>query len=228
MIIVANYVNFITGQYIPVEGAIVEFNGEKKVTDDQGVVVFVAPEVNIDTRYPITASKADYKTAFSKIIVTNNDTLNGKIQGHVYENNGEFNGLAPLKGVEVIVYQLKDEKSQDVGIVYPVYSKTYTDDKGRYELIVERGYYRIEVHKDGYKPVKPVDVYVDANETVKVDFQLHRVSNVPPVVDIRYPHNGEKVSGKDLHIEVPYEEHKIMRGVMSEVANMYNPLSEAS
>ena len=115
--------------------------------------------------------------------------------------------MAPLKGVEVIVYQLKDEKSQDVGIVYPVYSKTYTDDKGRYELIVERGYYRIEVHKDGYKPARSVDVYVDANETVNIDFkikklQTRKISGLVFEQKYLYPHNTIKSKSRILLINI--------------------------
>ena len=62
---------------IPLQDVTVAFNLEEKLTDINGMVSFVAPNVTSDTFYPIEASKYGYLPATASIEVLNLDGSDG-------------------------------------------------------------------------------------------------------------------------------------------------------
>lgn len=61
----------------PVEDVIVTFNSEQMITDEDGAVYFVAPEVNSNTFYTVEASKYGYLPTSASVEVINADVSNG-------------------------------------------------------------------------------------------------------------------------------------------------------
>jgi len=58
----------------PIEGAIVQFNGETNLTNENGMVTFVAPEVEENTTFEITAHKLGYTNVTTTIVVNNRES----------------------------------------------------------------------------------------------------------------------------------------------------------
>ncbi|MFH1101830.1 MAG: hypothetical protein V1726_07330 [Methanobacteriota archaeon] len=71
----------ITANGHPIEQALVTFNEENKVTDQNGQVEFISPQVDEDTNTEINASKQGYHYALSSILVVNLDVTPGKEPG---------------------------------------------------------------------------------------------------------------------------------------------------
>jgi len=59
----------ISADDVAVEGVLVVFAGALFYTDESGIVIFTAPPVEEDITYAITASKSDYVSAESSILV---------------------------------------------------------------------------------------------------------------------------------------------------------------
>jgi len=71
-VIVADYITE-DGMYSPVEGAIVEFNGETNLTNESGITTFVAPEVKENTTFQIIAQKGTLSNSTSILVIDNPD-----------------------------------------------------------------------------------------------------------------------------------------------------------
>jgi len=193
---------------IPVEDAMVTVSWMRCVfyTGPDGSVSLEAPMVKKNTTFYISASKDGYISTYLTITVINKDLeTTGKIHGRVYEivvpTVEEFNGTyidyvypKPVEGAKVTAWRTYYPHAPQDLISPPYPYVTYTDKDGNYRLSLKPGQYRITVAKGGYKTVTRT-VYINSHESKKVDFQLHRISNIPPVVNIRYPYDGEKVSG---------------------------------
>ena len=171
-------------------------------TGPDGSVSLEAPMVEKNTTFYIKASKDGYKSAYLTITVINKDIETGKIHGRVYEIIAppveEFNGTyaypKPIEGAKVTAWRTYYPHAPQDLISSPYPYVTYTDKDGNYRLLLKPGEYRITVTKEGYETATKI-VYVNSYEDKRVDFQLHRIPGVPPEVNIRYPHNDEKVSG---------------------------------
>ena len=69
-VIVADYTTE-DGIYSPVEGAMVEFNGETNLTNESGITTFVAPEVKENTTFQIIAQKDTLSNSTSILVINN-------------------------------------------------------------------------------------------------------------------------------------------------------------
>ena len=70
---------------IPLEGVTVSFNSEEKLTNENGIISFTAPNVTIDTFYSIESTRYGYLPASASIEVINLDggETSRKIQIHI-------------------------------------------------------------------------------------------------------------------------------------------------
>ncbi len=121
-------------------GANVTFNENTGQTNNNGQVNFIAPDVNKNTKYTITATHQDYAKAASYITVVNEQEKIGHIYGVVFDDSG------PLNGVSVCV-KLTESSYQ---------CTSPTDENGQYVLTAPIGTYSLEVSKAGYVPITEI------------------------------------------------------------------------
>lgn len=148
-----------------IENVMVEFMGEIYYTNENGEVELIAPYVEIDTDYLITARKEGYQEDSAWITVLNQDELDpskGWIFGDVYS------GALPLENAQILVSN--DGKSWS----------TSTDEFGRYILSVPADLYTVEVSLDGYVPSSKSGITVLPQSAIEQSFNLQEIEDYEP------------------------------------------------
>ena len=172
IIIVASYVNFSTSDYLPVEDAVVEFNGETNLTNESGITTFVAPEVDENTTFEITAQKEGY--------IEKNITLTIKnIEKKDTEDQPLYIYYSPKTVFErsEFVIVVADYITEDGEYYSPVEKAMVTFDR-KTNLTNETGVtllvapevdedksYKITVYKDGYEEIETTLTVKDIDGT---------------------------------------------------------------
>lgn len=155
-----------------IEAAQLQFLNTPYYTDNNGQVTLLAPWVDKDTVYSITASKPGYQGATTTIKILNKVDL-GWVQGVVMENLS--NGTIPLADAMVCLI-ISDEDNV-------ITSKcTFTDEQGAYTIEANAGTYTIKAGKKGYITSTVNNVAIKSNETTWINFTLERGTGTEPGV----------------------------------------------
>jgi hypothetical protein len=142
------------------------------LSDSNGVVFFMAPQVEEDTSYQITATKDGYTSSSIWITVLNSEeSLSGWVQGTVSETSG--NTTLPLADTMVCLF-LTYESSV-------ITSKcTFTDKEGAYAIPTPIGTYTLKAGKKGYITATVTDVTITGNKITWMNFTLESGTNSEP------------------------------------------------
>jgi len=113
----------ISADDVAVEGVLVVFAGALFYTDESGIVIFTAPPVEEDITYAITASKSDYVSAESSILVLDDNA----------SEQSQLDIVAPSSVFEGESFQVQvsadDNFVEDVKIIFSGYTY-YTNING--------------------------------------------------------------------------------------------------
>jgi outer membrane protein assembly factor BamB len=168
-----NFVVTITADNIVIDHAAVTFLDSINYTNSNGVTMFIAPMVDEDTAYVLTANLDGYHTATKSIIILNQKEQTsdaGWIYGIV------SNGSSLLAAAQLTISS--GEKSWSV----------YTDENGQYVISVPVGTYTLIASKQGYKSDTTTNVIVVKNTAIEENFILIIEENPTPG-------NGDTSSG---------------------------------
>ncbi len=148
-----------------IENASVEFNNQIKITDEQGKVTFISPEVNENTKFTITASNDNYQSDTQTLTVLNKDQTEPK--GYIYGEVFTKSGL-PIEGVSVCI-AFSNQTSNCI----------ITNEDGQYVIAIPAGNYNLEVSKTGYLTSYEYNIEVEDYLAVGVTFYLEEKSIEP-------------------------------------------------
>lgn len=178
----------ITANGVPVENTQVTFLDSIYYTNIDGVVYLIAPTVEQDTSYRITASKTGYHSHSNEIIVLNQEEKQtiGWIQGLVAELSDTT--TTPLKDATVcIILSIQDNVTTS--------KCTLTDENGSYIIPAPTGTYIIKAGKLGYITSTAKNITVQTNETTVVNFTLEQgVEPKPDLFPIFIEENREAIN----------------------------------
>ena len=146
---------------IPATNAQVTFSGEKKYTNDYGITTFTAPDVNKNTEFSLTVSQNGFSSTSVNIIVLSQllNEQGGWIYGVIYDDSTK----APLSAVGVSAFYSNEENKG-----------TFTDDVGRYVLLLPAGYYTLQITKKGYISSTTNNVLVTTNSAFEHNIFLQK------------------------------------------------------
>lgn len=156
----------------PVEGVVVALYNFSSLTDAQGTIQVIAPEVDSDTTYLLTADKLGYVSAQQTILVKNNaegvqTTLNGRVTSE--------QGLPLDKAVVSIRLRI----DQTTNNVISLWKSVLTNPVGEYALtVVLSGTVELKTEKVGYETTLKT-LTIAPGETLTVNFTLPVLSIVP-------------------------------------------------
>ena len=158
----------LSSEGILLENALVEFNDQTKYTDDEGKVLFTAPEVNSDQDYRIDISKDGYKSSTVWITIKNKEiiTEDGYIFGLVSGDSDEI-----IKSASICMIKSDEESDVQTSIC------SHSDNQGEFGFYVPHGRYNIEITKNGYQKTTLKDVIINKLETVEVKITLNKIDN---------------------------------------------------
>jgi len=151
-----------------IKNAEVNFNNQIKTTDEEGLVTFIAPNVDEHANYIIAANHNDYESISKTISVQNKkeSVSQGHIYGVVYDDSEE---LIPGASVSVI---LSDTET---------YNKITSDD-GTYVLSIPVGMYTITVSKEGYEDYVILDFEIEKDIAKGLSIELIKIVDYEPAV----------------------------------------------
>jgi parallel beta-helix repeat protein len=167
---------------LPVHDVQVSFNGETQHTNILGRVSFQAPFVDTDRSLTIIASGSGYESTSQSIAILNTDetlgetTKTGRIHGTVTDN-----ASIPLEDATICASMMQETQGT---ISYCKFS----DEDGKYSMVVPVGMYLVEASKTGYESMKIENIQVHFNESIEVNFTLKEgnTDNSEDVVEV-YP-----------------------------------------
>ncbi len=147
-----------------IENVKIEFNGEAYYTETDGTAAITAPQVEEDTGYLITASKADYLPNAIWIAVLNKDIVleEGWIYGIVSDSSG-----SALEGVSVCIMIFGGTTSKC----------TSTDRQGGYNILVQAGTHTVIASLYGYEVSIKSDITVNDKTAIGVNFILEEIED---------------------------------------------------
>ncbi|MFH1102018.1 MAG: NosD domain-containing protein [Methanobacteriota archaeon] len=155
----------VTTQSIPVSAVTITFNSDQYTTNTSGGLTLLAPSVEDNTDYMITATKNGYQSAQKTITIQNLGVIdhNGSIDGIIYDLNDN-----PIKNVTICATQIDTQ-----------YCATSNDD-GAYHLSLPPGIYALSASKEGYVPVTIHNVLISEGSTRYRDIQILQRTTTPP------------------------------------------------
>ncbi len=148
-----------------VEGARVEVFNNIYYSTSEGIVNLSAPQVEQNTEYPIVASKEGYVSATAMIIVLHEDNVlhQGWIFGKVTDESG-----GSINDANICAVLTNAEATRKC---------VFTDDQGRYYVLVPVGTYIVEVMKPEYETNTKYDITVVEHQAVGANFVLKKAGN---------------------------------------------------
>jgi len=173
-----SFIVYIASDGNPIENALVTFNEESLLTDQDGQVEFTTPPVDQNQNFEITASKEGYHSETASILVVNL-VLEGWIYGMVTNSFGE-----PIDDVEICALLSNEEE----------YDCTFTLVDGTYNLSVDPGTYTVEASKEGYSTSIVDNVVVLENGSTEVYFILENENEEIINEAIKNGNIGAKIS----------------------------------
>lgn len=149
----------------PIENVTVEFIEEIYFTDENGEVELIAPQVENDTKYLITANKVGYHGDSVWITVLDQDEVEpgkGWIFGDVYS------GTLPLENAKILISNQGKSLS------------TSTDGSGSYIVSISAGSYTVEASMDGYESSIKSGIIVLPQSAIEQSFNLQEIEDYVP------------------------------------------------
>ena len=165
--ILVSYIDSL-GVYKVVEDVEVSFNDKTFYTDSYGIVNLMAPEVESDKSFVITAQKSNFNGASSTIIVLNHEENieKGWVYGTVINDKGEIISDANI----CLTIDQSEDMSTSICKV--------TDSFGRYDIFVPEGIYSIQANKIGYDS-KTYTIEIIPNIATEFNFILSENEETP-------------------------------------------------
>jgi hypothetical protein len=150
----------------PAESALVTFNIMGVPSDSDGVANFVAPYVEMDTSFLITAIKQGCGSTDVQIMVLNQEeeVQFGWISGIVTDSSGN-----PLNEIDVCV-MLPSGSLKNC---------TFSDDSGEFNFTIDPDSYVLNLYKKGYYEQTIYDVQVTANIVTVINVALEQIPEEP-------------------------------------------------
>ena len=174
---------------IPIEGANVEFDGSNYFTNQEGIAIISAPEVDQDADYQIIATKMGYESDSKTIQVKNVvEYTEGWIYGTIYDEQGNI-----ISGAKICAV-LTNSESKCV----------FSDNKGNYLLKLPVGFYEIKVVKDDYQISTKSNIQIQENMANGKNFALSKISDVSVQSDKEFVENEirKKVEENKISAEI--------------------------
>jgi hypothetical protein len=156
----------VTADEVAIKDVSVVFNNEEKITDADGTVSFIAPEVATNQEYTITAILEGYVKDTETITVLNQIEQRGWIYGVVTDDLDSF-----LKDAQVCT-MISDEGTTS--------KCTPTNEEGEYVLSIPIGTYTVEASKDGYETDIKYSIEVNDRQAVEMNFVLQEIPDYEP------------------------------------------------
>jgi len=156
----------------PISGALVILYNFSSLTDDNGIVQVIAPEVDVDTSYTIFADKNGYVSTDKSILVKNDEV---KEKSFIYGNVLTEEGNPLEKAVVSVRLSIDDEINNFISL----WKSQLTDENGEYSSsVLISGLVEIKAQKIGYESnIKTVEVA--PGETIEISFTLNKRSYDP-------------------------------------------------
>jgi len=160
----------VTANDMPIQDVEIGFNDQINYTDSEGKVTVTAPPVDQNTEYFITASKNGYEGTTGTITVLNQepDGDKGWIFGVVSNTSGFLLENASVCAV------IDDSGTTSIC--------KFTNDQGKYQILVPAGTYTIEANKEEYETSTKSNIIVEENVAIEVSFVLEK-SEEEPITD---------------------------------------------
>jgi len=158
----ANFTVMVTANSEEISDVTITFNENSYTTDSNGEVIILAPSIQEDTEYELTATKEGYLPDNSTITVINQEEI---------EENGIINGL---------VYNSTEQPITNVTITTISSTTEYyttTNDMGNYTLSVPPETYTIMASKQGYVTTTIHSINVEEGSYQELNIQLFKIEN---------------------------------------------------
>lgn len=152
-----------TGVAVP--GAQVEFFGEEQITDNQGTVSFIAPQVTANIQVVLIVRMQGYQQESMLVIVRGTTPARGWLYGRVTNVHAR-----PLAASVCIA------KANTVPAVQRCY---HCDDDGYYTIALAPGSYTVKISKPGYTLFSS-EIQISLNQTTQLNTVLEGSVGVKP------------------------------------------------